>query len=75
MSIAVATTSTVIVGRGGEKIIIREGEAWDADHPVVVTHPDMFSNDPQDARGKEIPADAVPDKKPRHRVVKGDVTR
>lgn len=76
MTIAVATTSAMIIGRRGEKIAVRVGEAWDADHPVVQTHPDMFSIDPTDARGKEIPADVVETKKKRRpRAVEGDVTR
>ena len=74
MAIVVATTSAVIAGRGGEKIRINRGEGWDADHPVVTTHPDMFSADPADARGSEIPDETVSTpRKPR--VKKGDVTR
>lgn len=50
MALAVATASAIIVGRGGAQVIIRQGDAWDADDPIVVAHPDMFSVDAKHAR-------------------------
>ncbi len=57
MAIVVATTTTSIRGRRGEKIIIKAGDAWDEDSPVVRTHPDLFSAEPDKALGGDIPAD------------------
>lgn len=50
MALAVAVSSSIIVGRGGVRIVVRPGDAWDADDPFVIAHPDLFSTDAKDAR-------------------------
>lgn len=59
MALAVATASAIIVGRGGAQVIIRQGDAWDADDPIVTAHPDMFSTDVKHARstGPDAPVE------------------
>ena len=59
-SIAVAVTSTLIVGRHGDRILVRAGDAWDAEDPFVQAHPDLFTTDAKAAR--RAPADVVEDK-------------
>lgn len=60
MALAVAVSSTVVVVRGGERIAVRAGDAWDADDPFVQAHPDLFSTDPKLAR--RAPVDVVEEK-------------
>lgn len=49
-NIAVAVSTTVIVGRQGERVVVRAGDAWAADDPFVKAHPDLFSTDAKHAR-------------------------
>lgn len=39
------TTSTAATP-GGMPLIVQEGEAWDADDPLVLAHPELFSDEP-----------------------------
>ena len=59
-NIAVAISSSIIVGRGGVRIVVHPGDAWDADDPFVLAHPDLFSTEAKHAR--RAPADVVEDK-------------
>jgi hypothetical protein len=64
-----ARATTSLRGRGSKyPTTVREGEAWHADHPLVVDHPDAFSDDPPvvHPRGWEPPveqASAAPGEK------------
>lgn len=48
--IVVATNTTIVRGRGDSRTIVRQGEAWDANDPFVIAHPDLFSADSGRAR-------------------------
>jgi hypothetical protein len=49
MSIVVATTDTTVAGVS-RPVVIRKGEAWDADDPIVKANPLYFTADPAKAR-------------------------
>lgn len=51
--IVVAIVNSMVASGGRQPTVIRKGEAWDADSPVVKAHPDLFSTDPSRARGTE----------------------
>lgn len=38
-------------------VMINKGEPWDASDPVVMSHPDWFSDVPPDVRSSGIPAE------------------
>jgi hypothetical protein len=48
--IAVALSDSVVGNGTRQPIIIRKGEAWDADDPIVKAHPSLFTADPGKAR-------------------------
>lgn len=50
MSIVVALNNSVIPNGTRQPVVVRRGEAWDADDPVVKANPSMFSADPAAAR-------------------------
>jgi hypothetical protein len=45
-----AITSATIPTGGRRPVGIRKGEAWDADDPIVVAHPELFTTDARTAR-------------------------
>ena len=52
MAIVYALTSAVTSNDGG-RIRIKEGEAFDSDHPTVKAHPDLFGDKPSKVRGSK----------------------
>jgi hypothetical protein len=50
MSIVVALTDSMVGNGGRQPVVIRKGEAWDADDPIVKANPSLFSTDPGNAR-------------------------
>ena len=50
MAIAVALSDSVVGNGTRQPIIIRKGEAWDADDPIVKANPSLFSADSGKAR-------------------------
>lgn len=42
---------TVALRAGGQRYAIHRGEAWAADSPVVLEHPEQFSEEPIVVRG------------------------
>ena len=51
MSIVVALTDSLVGNGSRQPTVIRKGEAWNADDPVVLANPSLFSTDPRRARG------------------------
>jgi hypothetical protein len=51
MSIVVALVDSAVGNGTRQPIIIRRGEAWNADDPVVINNPSLFSADGRLARG------------------------
>ena len=49
MSIVVALTNATVAGVS-RPVVIRKGEAWDADDPIVTANPSLFTADPGKAR-------------------------
>lgn len=58
MAVAVAVSSSIIIGRGDTRIVVNAGDAWDADDPFVQAHPDLFSTDAK--RARRAPEDLAP---------------
>lgn len=57
MRIVYAKSNTAVPGPHGSTFDLREGEAWDADDPVVAGRPDAFSDTPirvRTSRGYQI---------------------
>lgn len=50
MSIVVALANSVVSNGTRQPIVIRRGEAWAADDPIVTANPSLFSADPAQAR-------------------------
>ena len=50
MPLVYAKTSAVTSNDGG-RIRIKEGDAFEADHPAVIAHPDLFGDKPPKVRG------------------------
>ena len=50
MSIVVALTDSVVGNGTRHPVIIKRGEAWDADDPIVKANPGLFSTDVAKAR-------------------------
>ena len=59
MSIVVAVTDSMVANGSRQPTVIRRGEAWDADDPVVVANPGLFSADPRRARMSQQRRDDV----------------
>ena len=73
MSIVVALVDSVVSNGTRQPTVLRKGEAWSADDPVVRAHPGLFSADPGKARASERPveqATRAPGEKSRARRVK-----
>lgn len=58
--IVVAVQNAVVSSGSRVPVVIRKGEAWDSDSPVVREHPDMFSPEASRARGGARPAEERP---------------
>lgn len=54
MGIVVALTNSVVANGTRQPTVVRKGEAWDADDPIVQTNPSLFSDDPAKARVTEV---------------------
>ena len=50
MSIVVALNDGMVGNGTRQPIIIRKGEAWDANDPIVKANPSLFTADPGKAR-------------------------
>lgn len=52
---------TASVREAGSKYptTVQKGSAWHADHPIVVEHPDMFSDDPPEVLPRNWQPQAV----------------
>lgn len=50
MGIVVAVTDSMVGNGSRHPVVIRRGEAWDADDPIVRANPSLFSDDPGRAR-------------------------
>ena len=61
MTIAVALSDSVVGNGTRQPIIIRKGEAWDADDPIVTANPSLFTADPGKAR-TTVPREVVEQK-------------
>ena len=64
MTIAVALKDGMVGNGTRQPIVIRKGEAWDADDPIVKANPSLFSVDPGTARTtvQRTPEDIVEQK-------------
>jgi hypothetical protein len=51
MGIVVALRDSMVGNGTRRPVVIRRGEAWDADDPIVLANPSIFSADPAAARG------------------------
>ena len=51
MAIVVALTDSVVGNGTRQPVVVRKGEAWNADDPIVRANPTLFSSDPGRARG------------------------
>lgn len=47
MQVKYATATTSVGLRHGGTIVVGKGTHWHADDPVVIDHPDLFSDDPR----------------------------
>jgi hypothetical protein len=54
MSIVVALTDSTVGNGTRRPIVIRRGEAWDADDPIVLANPSLFTADPGKARASVV---------------------
>jgi hypothetical protein len=50
MSIVAALQDSMVGNGERQPIVIKRGEAWDADDPIVVANPSLFTADPGRAR-------------------------
>lgn len=50
MSIVIALADSVVANGTRQPTVIRKGEAWDADDPIVTANPSLFSADAAHAR-------------------------
>jgi hypothetical protein len=57
------TTTTVSVGPGNHTTV-HEGEHWLASDPIVVAHPDLFTNDPRHGLCSTVPIPDGDDEEP-----------
>lgn len=46
-----AKSTTVVGTRGGGTTHVQEGEVWSSHDPIVIDHPDLFSDKPTKVRG------------------------
>jgi len=56
-----ATTTASVPMPGGHSVVVRFGSHWPADDPVVVAHPDLFSDDPRYGISASAP---IPEERP-----------
>lgn len=47
MNVVYATATVALGTADGGHVVIRSGEHWPADDPIVTAHPDLFSADPR----------------------------
>lgn len=50
MSIVVAVTDSMVGNGTRQPVVVRRGEAWNADDPIVKANPSLFSADAGKAR-------------------------
>jgi hypothetical protein len=50
VSIVVALQNAMVGNGTRQPVVIRRGEAWDADDPIVTANPSLFSAEPTSAR-------------------------
>jgi hypothetical protein len=46
LKVVYAKSSTVIASPGGMTVMVPWGSHWPADDPIVVAHPEIFTEDP-----------------------------
>lgn len=45
MKVVYATATASIPHAGGHQLLVQKGSHWSADDPLVLAHPDLFSED------------------------------
>lgn len=54
MANIVYVRQTLVTHHDGASVTLREGEAWDADHPLVKARPELFAASPTRLNGQRV---------------------
>lgn len=65
MKVVYATSTTVVTMPGGWPLGVHLGTHWRADDPLVLDHPDLFSEDPKYGMSYSAPPPPEPAPEPR----------
>lgn len=54
------TTQGGTLAFGGQRVVMRPGDVWDADDPIVAAYPDFFTDQPRRVRSTRTPDGLAP---------------